>query len=76
MSDLKKITSVEISSVSDTCFTLKIRAVVDDMVMTVPATYMAGIAEPAQFGPAQCFKEITFEACHIDDLQSDWEIEQ
>jgi len=49
---------------------LRVTAIVDDMVQTSPAViYPPDIAEPAQFGPARCFADIT--VC-LDDVQ--WEI--
>jgi len=49
---------------------LRVTAIVDDMVQTSPAViYPPDIAEPAQFGPARCWADIT--VC-LDDVQ--WEI--
>ena len=49
---------------------LRVTAIVDDMVQTAAAViYPPDIAEPAQFGPARCFADIT--VC-LDDVQ--WEI--
>ena len=49
---------------------LCVTAIVDDMVQTSPAViYPPDIAEPAQFGPAHCWADIT--VC-LDDVQ--WQI--
>ena len=70
--DVLRIEEAEVVSRSDQhgVVQLRVTAIVDDMVQTAPAIiYPPDIAEPAQFGPARCFADIT--VC-LDDVQ--WQI--
>ena len=70
--DVLRIEEAEVISRSDHAgeIQLRVTAIVDDMVQTAAAViYPPDIAEPAQFGPARCFADIT--VC-LDDVQ--WEI--
>lgn len=70
--DVLRIEEAEVVSRSDQhgVVQLRVTAIVDDMVQTAAAVYYPpDIAEPAQFGPARCFANIT--VC-LDDVQ--WEI--
>ena len=70
--DVLRIEEAEVISRSDqhAVIQLRVTAIVDDMVQTAAAViYPPDIAEPAQFGPARCFADIT--VC-LDDVQ--WQI--
>tara|TARA_R110002012_G_scaffold61862_1_gene162293 strand:+ start:46 stop:273 length:228 start_codon:yes stop_codon:yes gene_type:complete len=70
--DVLRIEEAEVVSRSDQhgVVQLRVTAIVDDMVQTAAAViYPPDIAEPAQFGPARCFADIT--VC-LDDVQ--WQI--
>jgi hypothetical protein len=70
--DVLRIEEAEVVSRSDQhgVVLLRVTAIVDDMVQTAAAViYPPDIAEPAQFGPARCWADIT--VC-LDDVQ--WQI--
>ncbi len=70
--DVLRIEEADVISRSDQhgVIQLRVTAIVDDVVLTSPAiVYPPDIAEPAQFGPARCWADIT--VC-LNDVQ--WEI--
>ena len=68
--DILRIEDVEVIRSDHTGeIELRVQAIVDDIVQTVPAVLYPGIAEPAQYGPAHCVANVTV---YLDDVQ--WEV--